>query len=80
MVLKYLAAFAEIEDLIIFPVHPRKRQKMIEIEMPTATKDERLMTNVRPPSVVLGHLYLIERWLSGYADARTKRPPDPDRF
>jgi len=66
-----LAAFAEIKEPIIFPVHPRTRQKMAEFGLlmatnDEATKDERPMTNVRRSSLVIGRLHLIEP--VGYLD------------
>jgi len=66
-----LAAFAGIEEPIIFPIHPRTRQKMAEFGLLTDTKDEvtneeRPMTNARRSSLVPGHLRLIEP--VGYLD------------
>ncbi len=55
-----LAAFAEIEEPIIFPVHPRTRQKMAEfglLDPMLATQDEGRTTTDQRSSSVIGHSY-----------------------
>lgn len=61
-----LSAFAEIGEPVVFPVHPRTRQKMAEFGLLTTLNAERRTTNAGRSVLVIGHLQLIEP--VGYLD------------